>query len=300
MSIADERFARLAEEPFSRAGRPEGTVAGTAHSLRDIWSYRELLGLLVRRELKARYKDSTLGFLWSLLRPVALLVVYYIAIGKFLGAAKAAPDFAIALYAGLTIWQLFADIVGGCTGSIVANAGLVKKIYLPREVFPLSVVGSALFNFMIQLGVLIVATFVVGAPPWGFRLLYAPLAIAIVVLFATAIGFLLGAVNVYLRDVQYLVEIMLMFMMWTAPVVYPFAKARETLGNSLGLHLYMSNPLATAVLAFQRAFWVRGSGQVQPHNLGLFIGLELLVGVVLLWLFQRVFARLQDNFAQEL
>jgi len=300
-SLAEQRFERLAAERFVPAGRPTGTVAGTAHSVRDIWSYRELLGLLVRRELKARYKDSTLGFLWSLLRPMALLAVYYIAIGKFLGASKSAPDFAIALYAGLTIWQLFAEIVGGCTGAIVANAGLVKKIYLPREVFPLSVVGASLFNFIIQLMVLVGATFLVGAPPWDLDLvIYFPAAVLLVLVFATAFGFLLGAINVYLRDVGYLVEIVLMFMMWTAPVVYPFAYAHKSLGDGAALHLYLSNPLAVAVLSFQKAFWVRGKGQDMPTNLGSYIIVELIVGVVLLWLFQRVFARLQDNFAQEL
>jgi ABC-2 type transport system permease protein len=297
----DARLARLAAEPMLPAGRPVGVMSGATHSLRDVWEQRQLLGLLVRRELKARYKDSTLGFVWSLLKPLALLIVYYVAIGKFLGGAKAAPDYAVFIYCGLTIWSLFSEILASCTGSILANAGLVKKIYLPREVFPLSTIGSALFNFGIQLLVLIAATIVVGAPPTGTRLGYAVLALALVLVIGTALGLLLAAVNVYLRDVQYLVEIMLMFLMWTAPVVYEWGLVDRTLGaGSWLMNLYQLNPLTLAVEAFQRAFWVRGSALPQPPHLATSILIEIAFGIGLLWICQRVFARLQDNFAQEL
>jgi len=153
----DERSRRLAELSFQPTGQRHGFLRGSAQSLRDVWSYRELLSLLVKRELKARYKDSTLGFLWSLLRPLAQLLIYYVALGKFLGAERAIPDYAIFVFTGLTAWALFSEIVASGTGSIVANAGLVKKIYLPREVFPLSVVGSALFNFIVQIVILVLA-----------------------------------------------------------------------------------------------------------------------------------------------
>ena len=133
-----ERTLRLASEPLVPAGPVSGFVGGTADSVRGVWRYRELLDLLVRRELKARYKDSALGFLWSLIRPLTQLLIYYIAIGKFLGAERSIPDFAIYIFTGLTAWALFSEIITTGTGSIVANGGLVKKIYLPREVFPLS------------------------------------------------------------------------------------------------------------------------------------------------------------------
>ncbi|WP_255371603.1 ABC transporter permease [Cellulosimicrobium sp. CUA-896] len=129
---------------------------------------RELLDMLVRRELKARYKDSTLGFVWSLGRPLAMLLIYYVALGQFLGAARSIPQFAVFIYAGLTAWNLFSESLTAGTGSVVANSGLVKKVYLPREVFPLSSIGSALFNFSIQLVILLAATVLVGQfPPGG-------------------------------------------------------------------------------------------------------------------------------------
>src|SRR6188768_2322580 len=149
-SMSEDRFERLAMEPL----RTTGPADGTSRQLRDIWAHRQLLDMLIRRELKARYKDSTLGFVWSLMRPLALLLIYFIALGQFLGAARAIPDFAIFVYTGLTAWGLFADTVTAGTASIVSNGGLIKKVYFPREIFPLSALGSSLFNFAIQIVIL--------------------------------------------------------------------------------------------------------------------------------------------------
>lgn len=296
-----DRAAALELEPFRPAARSDGFFRGTGGSLTALWEYRQLLGLLVRRELKVRYKDSALGFLWSLLRPLALLVVYYVAIGQFLGAQRAIPDFAIFVFTGLTTWALFAEIVSASTGSILGNAGLVKKVYLPREVFPLSTVGSGVFNFFVQLLVLVAATILLGKTPSGSRLLFVPLAVAVVIVYATALGLVLAAVNVYLRDVQYLVEIGLLVGFWTTPVVYSWQLVEQALADQPWAQaLYLSNPVTTAVLAMQKAFWVAGSPEAIPEDLGSRLVAMLGIGVVLVWIAQRVFARLEGNFAQEL
>lgn len=274
-------------------------------SLRDIVGQGELLGLLVRRELKARYKDSILGFFWSLAKPLAMLLVYYVAIGKFLNAEYSPrnlggiPDFAIFIFTGLTAWSLFSDIIVGGTGSIVANSGLIKKVYLPREVFPLSVIGAALFNFLIQLGILLAATVFVGKFPTGDRWWYFVLSLAVLVVFSTALALLLAAVNVYLRDVQYLIEIMIMILLWASPIIYAWRFVDGVLDGFLQ-NLYLANPMTQVVLGFQRAFWVAGDDQPYPTGLLESLGITLGVSVVLLWVCQRVFSRLQANFAQEL
>jgi ABC-2 type transport system permease protein len=293
------RARELAAEPMRPAGPRPGFFAGTVASVTDIWAHRELLMQLVRRDIKSRYKDSTLGFFWSLARPLAMLVVYFVAIGQFLGAARSIPDFAIFVFSGLTAWQLFSDIVITGTASIVTNAGLVKKVYVPREVFPLAVLGSSLFNFFIQIGILLAATAVMGKFPTGERWLFFPLGLAVVVVFATALALLLSAVNVYLRDVQYLVEISLMILMWASPIVYSWGLVRGELDPALE-RLYLANPMTQVVLAFQKTFWVAGDGQPFPAGLGTSLLLTLGGSLVLLWVSQRVFSRLQSNFAQEL
>jgi ABC-2 type transport system permease protein len=294
------RSARLADEPWQTSA-PVGTLfSGTSRSVREIFGQRELLRLLVQRELKSRYKDSSLGFLWSLLRPLSILLVYYVAIGKFLGAERSIPEFAIYIFTGLTAWQLFQEIVNSSTGSIVSNAGLVRKVYLPREVFPLSTVGSALFTFATQLIILVAAILVAGRFPTGSRLLYVPLAIAVLLTFATAIGLALAAINVYLRDVQYLVEISLTILFWASPVVYSWSLVQHAIGGTWLESLYLANPVTLAVLAMQRALWVAGTDQPVPDDLTGQLFIALGVGLVLLWLSQRVFAKLEGNFAQEL
>lgn len=306
-SDSDAWALRLVAEPLRPAGPRPGLIRGTVQSLRDIVDQRELMGLLVRRELKARYKDSVLGFFWSLARPLAMLLVYYIAIGKFLNAEYVPgrnpggiPAFAIFIFTGLTAWQLFADIVVGGTGSIVGNSGLIKKVYLPREVFPLSVIGAALFNFAIQLCVLTVATVALRQFPTGTRWLYFLLAVLTTIVFAAALALLLSAVNVYLRDVQYLVEILIMIFFWASPIIYSWKFVSDKLGGTIWETIYLANPMTQVVLGFQRTFWVAGDGQPYPDNLAGRLGITLGVSVILLWISQRVFSRLQANFAQEL
>jgi ABC-2 type transport system permease protein len=300
---ANARSLALASEPMRDAGSVQGFAIGTLESVRDIWAHRELLGLLTRRELKARYKDSTLGFFWSLMRPLTMLLIYYLAVGKFLGAERSIPDFAIYIFTGLTAWNLFSEIVASGTGSIVANSGLVKKVYLPREVFPLSSIGSALFNFAIQLVVLIVAvlvaTLATSSPPPDSGLIYLPLALALLLVFSTALALVLAAVNVYLRDVQYLVEIAIMVLFWTSPIVYSWAQVSIHL-NGWMTQVYLANPITLAVLGFQRAFWGAGADEPVPTQLGLRLWVALAIAAVLLWVCQRLFTRLQGNFAQEL
>ncbi len=300
------RWSRLEQEPFVNLATHTGLLGG-ARSFGEIWTHRELLGRLVLRELKARYKDSSLGIVWSLFRPLAQLLIYYFAIGKVLGASRGTPDFAIFVFVGLTMWTLFSEIVSASTVSILANAGLVKKVYLPREIFPLAAVGSALVNFGIQLIVLVIGIITLSTSPFDpGNLGYAVVAILTLVLFSTSIGLLLSAVNVYLRDIQHFVEIAMLLLFWASPVVYSFKFVHNQLHGNWIEQIYLANPVTIAVLGFQKAVWASGSAatgvltQYWPPDLILRMVVTSGVSIVLLLISQRVFSRLQGNFAQEL
>ncbi len=281
-----------------------GGLGGTWGSLRAVFAHRELLGRLVRRDIKARYKDSVLGMLWTLINPIIQLLIYYLVMGQILGAAKGLDEFAIYVFSGLTIYGLFAEILSGSTASIVANAGLVKKVYVPREVFPLASVGSAMFTFTVQLLVLFVACFLVGSPPLTPNLVYAVPSILLVVIYAAAFGILFAGLNVYLRDVQYLTGILLMIAMWASPIVYGWNMVQDVFQRynlpAWLLEVYTNNPLTLAVLGFHRAFWMAGGPQDYPPGMAIRMAIAFVVGIVLFWICQRAFARLQGNFAQEL
>ena len=289
----------LARQPMEVVGSGENRSA--ISSLREIAQHREMLMLLVRRDLKSRYKDSTLGFVWTLIRPLTQLLIYYIVIGKFLSAERGIPDFAVYVFTGLTAYGLFSEIVSGGTASIVGNAGLIKKIYLPREVFPLATVGSALFNFAIQFALLLVATLVLGAFPISPEIVYFVPGLLVLLIYGTAFGLLLSAVNVYLRDMQYLVEVLMLLLLWASPIVYSWSMVKDVLGEGLLLEVYTNNPITLGVLAFQRSLWMAGADTAEyPPDLMLRLGIAGVIGIVLLITAQRVFTRLQGNFAQAL
>jgi ABC-2 type transport system permease protein len=299
-----DRFARIAATPFTASDARGLKFPGAGGKLAEVFHRRDLLRLLVRRDLQARYRDSVLGFLWTLIRPIVQFLMYYLVLGQFLRAAEGIPQFAIFLFAGLTIYTFFAEMVQGSTTSILANAGLVKKIYLPREIFPLASVGAAGFMFLVQCLVLLVGALIFQALPAPVEMLWFIPSVLLILIYGLALGILLSALNVYLRDVQYVTDVVLMLAMWLSPIVYAWtmvADAFRTIGlPSWALEVYTDNPITLAVLGFRKAFWGAGTDADYPDDLLLRIGVAGVIGLVLLFISHRVFTRLQGNFAQEM
>jgi len=299
-----ERYAALANSPFMRTG-PSGFREGArGGKVREIFERRDLLRLLVRRDLQSRYRDSVLGFLWTLIRPIIVFVMYYVVLGKFLRAAEGVPDFAVYLFSGLTLYGFFSEMVVGSTGSILANSGLVKKIYLPREIFPLASIGGAGFMFLMQCLVLVVAAVALGALPAPVEMLWFFPSVGLILIYGVAIGLLLSAVNVYLRDVQYLTELLVMLTMWGSPIVYTWTMASSAFKTmhlpAWVIDVYVNNPVTLGVFGFHHAFWGGGTAADYPSDLSLRMLIAAVVGLALVFLAHRVFTRLQGNFAQEL
>jgi ABC-2 type transport system permease protein len=294
------RFARLSRESWSTRERKVGGLSVTIKSLREVFSHRELLSLLIRRDLKARYKDSALGMFWVLIKPLVQLAIYFVAIGLFLGASRGIPNFAVFIFTGLTIYGLFSEIVSGGTQSIMANSGLIKKVYLPREIFPIASTGSALINSGIQFGLLILASVLSGAFNYSVEALYILPSIVIMIVYALALALLLSAVNVYLRDMQYLVEVFLMIFMWASPIIYSWGMVAKIIGPGVLLEIYTNNPITLAVLGMQRGFWQGNEATVYPDMMLMRMGIALVVGLILLVVCQRAFNRLEGDFAQSL
>ncbi|KIC59574.1 ABC transporter permease [Microbacterium hominis] len=301
---ADARFERLANVPL-RSFEPEKRGIGAVWlQVRDIARHRQLLWLLTRRDLQVRYRGSVLGFLWTLIKPLILLATYYVILGQVLGAAKGITNFGIYVFSGLTIYMLFSESLGAAAGSIVGNGGLVKKIYVPREIFPLAAVGGAIFMFAMQLVVLVGAVVLFQQWPDPAGLLYLAPAIALILIYVIGIGLLLSAMNVYLRDVQYITEILLTLMMWGSPIVYSWQMVKGVLERfnlpDWLLEVYTNNPLTLAVLGFHRALWSGGTPADYPPDLAGRMAVAGAIGVVFLWAAHWAFQRMQGNLAQEL
>lgn len=243
-------------------------------------------------------------------------MIYWLVLGKFLRSNI--PNFAFYLFSGLVAWDLFGSTIGGATTSITGNGGLIQKVYFPREILPLATVGAGLVHFGLQLIVLFGVLTAFHYDFLGPNLLFLPLAVVALVLFMTAVGLLLAAANVYLRDVQHLIEVFLLFWFWLTPIVYPINFAFENalakryfLGVKLST-IYMLNPMANVVVGFQRGIYKHLSAKDAGGNVvktlyqasvGTYVGRLVAVclfSAALLWVAQRVFARAQGNFAQEL
>lgn len=282
--------------------------------LKELVSYREVLLNLIRKELKLRYRNSILGFLWSMLTPLLYLVVFYVVFNVLLPGGI--PRFHVYLLSGLLCWTFFSNGLLATTGSVVANEGLLKKVYFPRELLPLSAVGAGLVHFALQFIVLLGFMIVSRQPLYSEGLYLIPLALAAEVIVLSGLGMFFAALNVKARDIQHFLELGLLFWFWMTPIVYPSALVADRVsGRMFGpiemIGIYLINPIARVVLAFQRGIYgeVTATGEGGPVRVLIDapvewylkgIGYAAVMGLAFLVVGWWVFHRFERNFAEEL
>lgn len=313
-------IARVPPEAGHIATRPKTLRVVSAETrvsrrLGEIWRSRELLIYLVRTEIKVKYKNSFLGLLWSMVSPALNLAVYTVVFGIVL--KNGIPNFVIFLFSGLLLWNFFQTGVLAATSVIVHNAGLVKKVSFPREILAIASIGSAGVYLFFQAIVLVLFMVVLRSVPAWSELWLLVVALVPAVVFATALGILLAAVNVYMRDTQHLVTVVVAAAwFWACPIVYSY---QHTVAPYLAAHhvglLYFLNPMTPLVMTFQRVIYnhpglvkltTPGSAPAQllpPWSALHYVwadGLVLAFSLVLFYLAMIVFGRLAGNFAEEL
>ncbi|HMD46650.1 MAG TPA: ABC transporter permease [Acidimicrobiales bacterium] len=279
----------------------------------EIWASRELLSNLVRTEIKVKYKNSFLGLVWSMVAPAMTLVIFFFVFQVIL--KNGMPHFVIFLFSGLLIWNFFQTSVQAGTGVVVNNAGLVKKVSFPREILALAAVGSAGVFFFFQAIVMVIFLVVLHTTPEWSMLPVLVLALLAGTVLAAALSVLLSAINVYLRDTQHLVEVLLTAWFWACPIVYAYWR---TVAKPLHQHgltwLYFLNPVTPLVMTFQRVLYNIPVGHLTtkpftkvrflpPWPPSTYVLADLAVlgfAVVLFVVALVVFGRLEGNFAEEL
>lgn len=223
-------------------------------SLREVRASRDLLVQMVRRDLAARHAGSFFGFFWSLLTPVLTVTVYatvfYVMGFRPTGGEFADVPFALFFFGGLVLWNVFNAGLAGGTGSIVSQGFLVRKIYFPRELLPLSVVLSAVVTFGFELAVVVVFQTVVGHPPGPSALLVVPL-LVVTALLAFGAALFLSAANVYFRDLQHFINVFLTLAFWATPVIYDVSFVKER--HPGAVRLLRANPMTDLIVAFREA-----------------------------------------------
>ncbi|MBO2454343.1 ABC transporter permease [Actinomadura barringtoniae] len=274
---------------------------GKGGGLGDVMRRRYLLRLIVRRELRSRYQGSLLGMGWSYVRPAAHFSVFFFVVGIFLGMSKNVQHFPIFMFSGLILVSFFNETLINGTHSILGNAPLVRKVYLPRELFPVASLLVSIVHLIPGVAIVLGVAIAWGWSPSMLALGSAALGFSLVAVLGMGLALMCSALHVFYRDTDKVVDIATLFVTWSVPMIYPWHVVRDT-SPGWALDLYLANPLADAVLLFERAFWWPTTDRtfVFPPHLTRDGLVSLGFGLVVLVCGQLVFAHLQRRFAEEL
>ncbi len=270
--------------------RNSGSPIALASSL---WNHRGLIKTLVKRDVLGRYKGSFLGIIWSFFNPVFMLLVYTFMFSvvfksRWPGGSESKTQFAIILFAGLMVFNLFAEVINRAPSLILANTNYVKKVIFPLEILPVVALGAALFHFFISMIVwLLFCLIFLGTPPYTALLL--PIIVFPLLLFTLGITWILASLGVFLRDVGQVISILTMALMFLSPIFYPISALPEEYQGFM-----MMNPMTPVVEAVRNALiWGKAPDW-------LLYGQHTLTAAVVAWLGFTCFQKMRKGFADVL
>lgn len=195
----------------------------------ELWKYKELFFVFAWRDIKVRYKQTMLGALWAVFQPLTSMVIFTLFFGNFAKIPSGELPYSVFVLTGLVLWNYFSGILGRASGSLIENESIVKKVYFPREILPLSTIGANLVDFVISFVLLMVMIVYTGLIP-NISLVYLlPLGLIIMTLGASGLGFLFSAFNIKYRDVRYILPFFIQMMIFLTPVIYPTSIMRPSL-----------------------------------------------------------------------
>jgi len=251
----------------------------------NVIRYRELLSELTKREIKQRYKQSILGYAWVMINPLIQMLVMAFVFSKIMRIPTLGVPYSIFLYVGLLPWTLFSNSLLSATNALVGNAGLITKIYFPREIFIISTILAKIVDFLLASLVLVVFMFVARIPVTLHILWVIPI-FCIQQIFTYALSLLVSALNLFYRDVQYIINLGLLVLMYMTPVIYPVELFPQKYQ-----WIFQLNPLAVIINAYRKT--ILGQGAPNFLSLGIAFGLS----IVLLLMAQYIFKKLEGIFA---
>ena len=254
--------------------------------IKEIYNYRELLKTSVRKEIRGKYKGSFLGVLWSFVNPLLTTLVYAIVFPFLLKNSQ--DHFVTFIVVGQLPWTWFTNTISQGTNTILMNGGIIKKVYFPREILPLSINISGMINFLISC--LIISIFLIfSGIGFSWNILYLPL--IIITQFALQLGIILitGSIDVYVRDLEYIINFFIQMLFYGTPIIYSLSTFPEWVQKILRL-----NPLTTIIESYRDIFFYK-----QMPNL-LMLLIVFLFSLVLFFIGIKVFNKFEKGFAEEL
>lgn len=256
------------------AGRADG------HYWRDLWQYRELLGFLAWRDIKVRYKQAVLGFIWAVLQPAVQTVLLTFVFQYLAGMSSGSVSYPLIVLSGLIPWLLFSNAFNGCSNSLVGNSHLISKVYFPRLIVPLSSLAVALADLLILLCLFIPLAAVMGVAP-GWRLLLLPFFIALTLMIALGAGLWITSLTIKYRDFRFVTQFLLQVGLFVTPVGFRI----DNLPNRQLLLAF--NPLTGAIDGFRWCL-LNGSTDLFPSGIAISIGITALLVFSGFWFFRKV------------
>lgn len=254
---------------------------------RELWQYRELFYFFTWRDIKVRYKQAALGILWAAMQPLSMMLLFTFVFSRGLKVGSDGLPYPIFAFSGLMIWNVFSNGLLNAASSMVANANIIKKIYFPRLIIPLSSILTALFDFLFAFATFIGLLIYFQLPFALWKLLFfTPLSILLTVITTFGLGTLLASLNVKYRDFQYALPFLIQFLLFLNPVLYS-TKAFE---NNLAQWIMRLNPIAGAI-DLMRAIFTEGAVEWST------LGSQFLVSIVLLFLGVYFFRKTEAYFA---
>jgi|RifCSP13_3_1023840.scaffolds.fasta_scaffold51888_2 lipopolysaccharide transport system permease protein len=220
---------------------------------RELWEYKGLFLFLVRRDIKLRFQQTVIGFLWIVLQPLIQMVIFYILFGVLVRVPTGEVPYHLFFLSAFVVWQFFSQVVTYSTNSLVGNIGVIIKSYFPRLALPLASVASLLVDFGVSILILLVFLLIDGDFPITLRYLLLPVLLVITTIFSSGVGLLFGALTVVFRDMRNLLGFILMIWMYLTPIMYPLSVVPE----KYRILLYL-NPLTSLVESFQWVFLHQG------------------------------------------
>jgi lipopolysaccharide transport system permease protein len=250
----------------------------------DIWRHRFALRNLVMKDFRVRYRNMSLGVVWSILNPLVMLGVLVFVFTFIFPQNESQPVFPVFVLLGLVCFNFLSLCINTSTTCIVDHASLVKKVIFPRQVLPLAVVLSQSIHVLIQLGLTFVFILIFGVPI-SLTYLWIPVILLIELIFVIGAGMAFSALNVFFRDVRYLVESVLAVMFWLSPVFYSLSTVRSNSPKWL-YGVYLMNPLAGFIDGMRQA--VLNSANPDPISLAVAFGVSVITLIIGLYIFNRM------------
>lgn len=255
--------------------------------IKELYSYRTMIASLVKRDLRGRYKGSVLGFLWTFLNPLFQLIVYTVVFSFILPSGI--EKYYLYLFVALVPWLFFSTALTGGSSCIIVQKDLIKKIYFPRLVLPVSFVISQFINMLLTFIVIFIVIMISGIGINFIALTYLPVIMLVEFILALGIVTLVSAITVYLKDLEYILGIVSMAWMYMTPILYDITLIPEKFRS-----LYMLNPMTPIIIAYRDVLYYKKIPEIETLGLGIILGIVVLVIGIF------AFKKLNKRFAEEL